>query len=338
MPVIATPAASPRSPSCDLPVVDATPTPVACAGQFVLAATPGRTRGKPVLARTQAIKIFGGQAANIAWTMRDQEGHPIDLTDCLCPTTASMSSSASVSSSSEALCPYALKFRMTEDICLSTINSRTFFSTDVTVSDAANGVVSIVIPDNETRIPGVYFGQVALTGTDAEGAEYVIFANTFYLYVEKTAWSSRRRGAGPPTIAEIRMHLRDSSPQESFLLDNIRFDDAEIAAAAALPVAQWNEEPPPIATYTTQNFPFRYNWLQAICGHLFLMVAEQYRANNLKYSAAGIAIDDQDKEPNYEKAAQFRLGLWKTWLRQKKVSMNLADAWGGIGSDYGRWG
>jgi hypothetical protein len=154
--------------------------------------------------------------------------------------------------------------------------------------------------------------------------------------LERGQFGARDHVGGPPTIQEIRLHLRDSAPGESLLLDNIRFDDAEIALAITRPVQYWNEQPPDLGVRTTtQNFPFRYYWLEAICANLFWMLEEQYRANNLAYSAAGVQVNDQDKEPNYARAAERRHANWVDFVKRKKAALNLEAAYGGIGSPYG---
>jgi hypothetical protein len=137
------------------------------------------------------------------------------------------------------------------------------------------------------------------------------------------------------SIAEIRLHLRDSAPGESYLLENLMFDDAEIALAIARPVMYWNEVPPPLGrNYSTQNFPFRYHWLEGICANLFMMVAEQFRRNQLSYQAGGIAVDDQNKEGSYERAGQTRWQAYREWVRATKASINLESCYGEVGSNY----
>jgi hypothetical protein len=208
-----------------------------------------------------------------------------------------------------------------------------------TVEDAANGWVSVDLPTTLTRQPGIYIGEFAAVATDTSNpnrpVDAVLFSNVFYLNIERGAWS-KQRAKGPPTLAEVRLHLRDSAGVESYLLDTVRWDDAEIAMAAERAVAYWNEVPPPIRTYSTRNFPFWFHWLDAIAGYLFLMAAEQYRANNLQYSAAGISVNDQDKEMPYEGAAKRRLDDWKRFVRDKKVQLNLDQCWGGLSSPYSR--
>jgi hypothetical protein len=165
----------------------------------------------------------------------------------------------------------------------------------------------------------------------------VILSNMFYVIVGRnmSTIDGSSQLTGPPTIPEVRLFLRDSSPAESFLLDGVKFADEEIAYAIQLPVMYWNEIPPPLnPIYTTANFPYRYHWLIAITGHLFMIAAEQHRANNLQYTAGGTAVNDQNKEMPYESAADRRLAEWKSFVIRKKASINHDLGWGTLTSGY----
>lgn len=332
MAVVLTPVL-PKTPCCETGA-SATPlTAVDCRDQFVLVPQDSKSRGQSVLTRTKAIKIKGGQKATIEWVMRDNNGNPVNLSGCECQ---DESSSASVLSDSSVSveCKYNLKFCLKEYLSLNRYGcADSLCALPVTVVNEAEGLVRVEVPKEYTKIPGIYFGEFAVVGLDEDGKEYVLFSNTLYVNIEGSGWSARRRHR-PPTIAEIRLHLRDSSPSESYLLDNLKFDDAEISAALVRPIQQWNEMPPPVGVYTTSNFPFPYHWMEAAIGNLFLMAAEQFRANNLTYSAAGVQVDDQNKEPNYEAAAQRRLANWMQWMKLKKAEQNLAQGFGQLRSAY----
>ena len=341
MAVLATPAAGPLPQCCDAPVAPTLLTSVSCIDQHVLAAPLSTVNNQPVLSRMRAVNVRGGSQATIEWTMQDQSGNPVDLSPCVeaCDVDESDSSGDSDSSSaSEVVCTEAfeVKFRIREHLSVGCQPSPEQTQYIAEVVDAAEGTVRVTLPRGATSVPGVYFAEFAVVGTDTEGCEYVHFSNIFYVYIDRAMWSaSSGLGQGPPSLAEIRLHLRDSGGQENFLLDNLKFDDAEIALAIARPVQYWNEIPPPLNNaLTTQNFPFRFHWLEGICANLFWMVAEQYRANNLQYSAAGVSVNDQDKEPQYEKAAERRWANFKEFVRRKKASINLEGAYGGIGSSY----
>lgn len=347
MPVIATPTAD--APNCGQPQLPGTtspsPLPVSCYNQHIIVPrTPAEpTTGRPILTRTFAVEVKGAQQATIEYVMRDVHGNPVDLRDCLCIATDDSSESLPESESGDSLacpCPYKLVFRLNE--YLSGYSGCEF---PVQFLDPANGKVAVELQPKDTRCPGIYFGEFALIecAPDPEAAKnrdsVVVFSNKIYVIIGRNLWNNRMNGtgpAGPPSISEVRLHLRDTDPSESFLLDNLAFSDEEIAQATYLPVQYWNEIPPPIGLHTTTSFPYRYHWLMAIAGYLFLAAAEQQRRNNLAYAAGGVQVNDQNKEPNYEQAAHRRLEEFKTFVRRKKAEINLENAYGVVGSPYYR--
>jgi hypothetical protein len=266
---------------------------------------------RPVVTRQRAITLSQGQKTTLEWQLYDEKGIPIDI--------------------SPLVMDHDLKvvLRIKEQIALGSGADPITVDMDLVIPEI--GKVSGNLTSAHTALPGIYFGEVAVV-TNAEKPE-VIIANAFSLIITRSAFGMQKVG-GPPTIAEIRLHLRDSSPAESYLLDNLMFDDAEIALAISRPVMYWNEIPPPIGQFTTQTFPFRYHWLEGICANLFMMVAEQYRRNQLDYSAAGVSVNDQNKEANYERAGQARWQAYREWVRAKKAEINLEGGYGEVGSLY----
>jgi len=342
MPVTGTPAGNaggctdnPILPGANNPAVD----PVSCANQHIIVPrTPTEpTTGAPVLTRMHAINIKGEQRAVISYTMRDVNGNVVDLSSCLCEADDGSIASTSSESAGDCTCPHDVVFRICEYL---TGGGKEY---PVAVTNAAAGEVQVTLEPEDTCRPGVYFGEFALIecAEDIEntptGDTTVLFSNHMYVYIGRNLWNNASNGVGPvgpPSIAEIRLHLRDTEPSESFLLDNLAFSDEEIMLATTLPVQYWNEIPPPIGTFTTSNFPFRYHWLMAISGYLFLTASEQMRRNNLRYSASGVNIDDQDKEPNYEAAAQRRIAEFKDFVHRKKVEINIAGCYRAVSSPY----
>jgi hypothetical protein len=316
MAVIATPTSHPLVPCCDNRNTEQVLTPVSCAGQNVITAPVSEQNGQPLLSRMRAISIGQGQCATIDWQMVDRDGVPVNMSAC------------------DEL-PYKVVLRIKEQISLG--NAKPVQQVDATITDPSDGKVHVTLTKNMVGIPGIYYAEMALINVPAEEAEQpcIIFSNTFYLIINRGTLGNDGRNGGPPSIAEIRLHLRDSAPGESYLLENLMFDDAEIALAIARPVMYWNEVPPPLGrNYNTQNFPFRYHWLEGICANLFLMVAEQFRRNQLSYQAGGIAVDDQNKEGSYERAGQTRWQAYREWVRATKASINLESCYGEVSSNY----
>lgn len=338
MPVVGTPVVT----GYTLP--DQTPAPVACTAPVKTCQDQNRISpevssyyGKLLLARMKSVRIRTGQHARIQWTMTDSQGNVVDLTEC----GFSSSGSPVSSSSSSASHGIGMRCRIRENLSLGYDPQPARTEYPVSVIDAANGLVEIVLDKRSTGVPGVYFAEVAVFNNFGDDdLEQMLFSNVFYLLIERGQFGANKHQAGgPPTIMEIRLHLRDSSPEESLLLDNIRFDDAEIALAISRPLDYWNEIPPDLGVRaTTQNFPWRYHWLEAICANLFFMASEHFRANNLQYSAAGVQVNDQDKEPNYLRAADRHQQSWLAFVQRKKGAINLEQAWSEVGSPYGRAG
>jgi hypothetical protein len=314
MVVIATPNTPAEQPCCDTTATPPTPqVAVPYAGQNVISAPVSKTNGTPILSRMRAISVMQGQCATIDWQLHDKAGAPINLTSA----------------------PVTLKvvLRIKEQVALG--ENMAPLQLDATVVNAAIGKVTVALSSAAVAYPGVYYAEMALVNTDvpANTSNCVIFSNLFSLIISRGTFGASTVG-GPPSMAEIRLHLRDSGPAESYLLDHLMFDDAEIALAITRPIQYWNETPPPIGMYTTQNFPFRYHWLEGICANLFFMVAEQFRRNQLDYSAAGVTLNDQNKEPNYERAGQTRWQTYREWVRAQKASINLESGYGEVGSLY----
>lgn len=261
--------------------------------------------------RRRAIKVVQGQQANIIWQIHDDKGLLVNID--------------SIAEDED----FKVVLRLKEQLSLG--SGKIPATIDMTIVDAEKGEVSGELTKQHTTHPGIYYAEVAVITNEDTPA--VIISNAFSLIIERSTFGVQTQN-GPPSVAEIRLHLRDSSPAESYLLDNLMFDDAEIALAITRPVMYWNEIPPPIGQFTTQNFPFRYHWLEGICANLFLMVAEQYRRNQLDYAAAGVSVNDQNKEANYERAGQTRWQAYREWVRAKKAEINLESGYGEVGSLY----
>jgi hypothetical protein len=331
------------------PIIEAPVTTTQCIDSQIKVPREPVYYGKPVLSRQRAIVFSAGHEVYVDWIFRDVNGDPVDLTSCRvgcipdpCEDVSSSSSSESVSSlstSSESL-PDGCEPPGCNQVKLRFREILDFGSTAPTyeccgeVTNACNGKVRVNITD-KTICPGVYWAEIAVC--DDEGCP--ILSNVFRLVIERSLWAQlfpkrAKLHFGPPTLAEIRLHLRDSSAEESLLLDHIRFDDAEVALAIVRPIEYWNEIPPPLQPATTANFPHRFHWMDAIAANLFLMVEEQFRANNLSYSAAGVQVNDQDKEQNYARAAERRWASWKEFVKRKKSQLNLDQCWGEVASGY----
>lgn len=291
--------------------------PPMCSAQSTLAPNTATIFGCAVQARTRALQVFQGLTAAIDWTFLDPNGNPVDLTSC--GGFDDDGSSVTLRLMDAAITPNAAPWATS--------------NTTGTVTDAAAGQASFTLSDQVTKYAGVFIAEASVQNTS--GA--TVFLNQFALIVNRTA-----RGAqfcpgrtGPPSVAEIRMHIRDSDPTESILLGTVQFDLAEIAHAIEMPVLYWNEAPPEVANFfTTLNFPFRYNWLEAVVGQLYSMAAYWYLKNRLQGQAGNVSIDDLNKYNEYKRVADEKQAKYEDWVKRRKVAINAEMAVQTTGSLY----
>ena len=268
----------------------------------------------PVKPRLRTVIVRDAQCPSVAWTMVDVNGCPIDLSAC---DVAGMVLGT---------------LRVAPD-CYNYV-----ISCDASSPDPPSGLMVAEIDPGKLGGPGIYVAEMGVF--DAAG-ECVAASNQFYLVVEDSLFAGAIK-QGPPSIAEMRLELRDSSMLESELLDDsVSWDNSEIAVALRNVVDYWNESLPPIATYTTQNFPYRYWWKQGAKAQLFRMAAEWHRRNQIAYSAGGISYDEHgQKAQQYDQAADALWKEYRQWAQQTKMAANLNAGWGELPSDYSRasWG
>lgn len=274
-------------------------------------AVVGTVETLPVSPRLRTVLVRAGQCPTVEWTMLDVNGCPLDLTAC------------------EAGDPGIVMgtLRIAPDC----FNYAQDFS--ATSPDPASGLMVASIDPAAMGGPGIYVAEMGVF--DTEGT-CIAVSNQFYLVVEKSLFGNLQP-TGPPSMAEIRLELRDSSPLENELLDDsVFFDNAEIIVGLRNCVDYWNEALPPVGPgYTTQTFPFRYWWKRGTKAQLFWMAAEWHRKNQVAYSAGGISYDDHgQKSEQYDKAANELWTEYRQWVQQKKMSANLDAAWGEFPSPY----
>lgn len=274
--------------------------------------------GCPVLTKRRHVVVSKGQCGVVRWQMRWRDGEVADLSECF-PTETSSSESESVPAD---LPTVAVRFK---GACAD--GARIAAVTGEAIS-AAEGVIEFPMPTIVCRKAGIYQFEAALTSNGS-----MFFSDTGLISVEQGMFGDTTQRGGPPSIQDIRMHLRDSQI-ENDLLQDFEFDDAEIIFAIGRPVQQWNETPPPIAPFTCQNFPYKYHWLNAICGELLRTAAHHYVRNKMKAVAGGLVDDEKNRDDDYLRMAKFYWEEWRHFLATKKVELNVRRSFLTMGSDY----
>lgn len=291
--------------------------------------------GCEILGKAQIFSVQGGSQPTLEWIFRDQQGNPVDLCGCVPDTSASGSLSASGSGAAtqrftiQVRLDKLLKMRKTAPVC---------WDGYFVPERCEEGVVRAQIPLAVAKAlaPGVYQLHWAIMDNSIDPPCPKLI-NRSALSWERSLFDVNFGVDGPPTIQEIRLQIRDSSPAENLLLQDVEFSGEEIIRAIVKPVSLWNETPPDLTAhrYTTCNFPFRENWMTGIQGELMRIASHWYRRNRMNYQAAGVSVDDNNKEREYLQAAHLFLDEYQVWMTRKKVELNARGAFGEVSSPYG---
>jgi hypothetical protein len=307
------------------PVIQPAETEVQCNDLDIVTEEVDILDGCPVLPKLQMHVTTRGQCATLEKVLRDRQGNPIDLTNCLCSPAGSASAG-----DDEPLCGIIVRFM--EATGLRT--SDPIFEETGFVVDAANGVVRVTLPAEMVECAALY---KATWGIFENGN--LTYAVEGWLLIEPSLFGftdPTLRNQGPPTIRELRLTIRDNAPSENTLLDDVEFSDMEIGYAFLRPIREFFEVPPPLSQFwTTKDFPWKEHWIKATQGYLYSMAEAWYRRNRLGTSAGGITIDDRNKEREYLRASQLMLEEWRKFVLNKKVEINAADFTASVNSTYG---
>mgnify|MGYP001237385863 FL=1 len=190
------------------------------------------------------------------------------------------------------------------------------------------GIFRFNFTGEQTSRPGLFLADIQML--DAE--DNVRFLRKAYVSIEQNTLDGLSRNE-PLTIAEVRLALRDC-PGANELLDDYEFSTSEIISCIRKPIDYFNEALPRVIHYNYNNFPFRYNWLEATVACLLKVIAHYYRKNRLPYSAGGVTIDRFNKSAEYQQLADNMWEKYEAWVRATKVGANIEQ---GFGSVEGGW-
>jgi hypothetical protein len=286
----------------------------------------------PVLTRIKAFVVQEGIRATLQHVMRDRQGRVLDLTPV--DTEEVSEESEESASASTTTSVDTVKMRVKEFVGDIDGNQVVTHEVSGTIADAATGIVQARLPTLIVSRAGLY--QLSW-GFYRDSVLKIV--NDGLLSVERSLYGNITEAPahnGPPTISEIRMQMMDSSPAENLLLDDVEFNDEQIALAITKPIMDFNESLPPLNTlFNTLNFPWRSHWLDATIAYLYRFAAAGYRRNRLATRAGGVDVDDKNKEAEYLRMSQLMLEEWKKFVLMRKTQLNGRAFTGAVGSPYG---
>lgn len=326
-----------------MPVIGTAAGDVVCSDLALVESGAVSHEGCPLLTRQRAILVDKGVKATVRWEMRDRAGAVVDLTTCLDCTVAEASESLSLSESA------SLSASVSEPVSASISEGcgkilvrigacdeqGTIYEVTGTVDTPSLGLIRFQLPNQVYNAAGIWRMQIAIT--DADGVP--VFLNTGLISVERGMFGDFTKTTGPPSLNEIRMHIRDTAVENDLLMA-VEFDDDEIVHAIIRPVAYWNETPPQLRryVYSCATFPFRYYWLNGVVAQLLRTASHAYMRNKLQTSHGGVKLNDRDKNQEYMQMSTLYWGEYEQFVYRKKVELNAAQMFGSVGSAYGAGG
>lgn len=273
--------------------------------------------GCPVVTKRRHVAFKKGINGCVDWEMRWRDGKTADFSACF-------ETSTSESASSSAATP-VIRVRF-GDVCTT---AKVLGHVEGEMVDPKNGIVRFCLPSTIYNKSGLYRFEIAVS---QEG-----FGNFFMdngiISIEDGLFGDTTQAKGPPSMQEIRLHLRDTEIENDLLAD-VEFDDSEILFAIARPIQKWNEVPPDIHRHTCQSFPYRHHWLNAIAGELMMIAVHHYTRNKMKANAGGLTEDDKNKDSEYTRLAQRYAEEWHHFIVTKKTELNVKRCWSTQGSNY----
>lgn len=255
--------------------------------------------------------VAASSVGSITLRVVDSVGNPVDL------------SQAVGGINGELPAGYTMEYRVREAHWAPQLNAIEAQAVNLT-----GGVVSVDMGLADTKYPGIYLAELVIL--DEAGARR--FSEMRYLEVSPTI--DLLREPGIPTIAEVRLFLRDT-PADNTMLDDVEFSSTEVVAALRRPIDIWNETPPDVIRYTAATFPWREHWMRGAIGYLMQTASYHYFRNELTYNSGGLSAADKDKGDVYMKLASMQLDEFRSWMMRKKVEINMNMGYGTLGSPYG---
>lgn len=136
------------------------------------------------------------------------------------------------------------------------------------------------------------------------------------------------------TPDEIRIFMQDK-PEMNPLLAGVRFDDKMIDRACVNVIDAFNTMLPPNgASYTVENFPYRYLLLMGVTGYLLKGAAINEASNNFTYAVDGVQINDKDKAQIFSSLGKEFWDEFKQTAKDIKIAQNVGSCFGTTYSEY----
>jgi len=139
------------------------------------------------------------------------------------------------------------------------------------------------------------------------------------------------------TVEDVRLYAKDSVLLNVLLEGELQSSRELIELAMRLSIDDFNQVQP-ITQYTLVSFPMNadVSMIYGTMHHLCNSEAERQLRNQVTYSAQGVNAGIDDKWQQYFQMAQYYKGLFDQKVKEYKMALNAAAAWGSAHSPYAR--
>jgi len=134
------------------------------------------------------------------------------------------------------------------------------------------------------------------------------------------------------TVDDVRLFIKDS-PQSNYK-GEAEFTTPQIERAIDFTISDFNSTPPLITGFTKNDFPYLSLLLLGVVSHLYKGAAIHQERNHLPASSGGVSVDDSAHANPYLQLANDLRAEYEQKKSMIKISLNMAQGWGGIGSEY----
>lgn len=139
----------------------------------------------------------------------------------------------------------------------------------------------------------------------------------------------------PVTPGDVTRFLRDY-PSYNVLLDDVQFDDDDIAAAIRFAISEFNAITP-VSSYDLDKpdkFPNEWLLLLGTAAHLMSSEAFLQIRNQVTYEDGNVAVGVDDKWQAYTNLRNTLKQEWKSTAQKFKQQKNMEGCYDGLSSGY----
>jgi hypothetical protein len=136
-------------------------------------------------------------------------------------------------------------------------------------------------------------------------------------------------------IDDVRLEMRDYAELNRLIQDSdgnpdVESSDKVIARTIKIVIGAFNAMPPPIATYSWDNFPDRSLLITGIVARLLRQVANLDERNYYPASDGQVGVPSRQKGQFVRRTAESMWSEFMQMAKQLKVSLNFRAAAGGL--------